>query len=166
MIFQFQQIRKSTEVLRDLVKINNDRIAGYQSTLNYPGNLSSTVKETFNHIIFDGIGYNHQLIKQIREIDGDTKNNGVIPGKIYRAWRDLMVNSNSNSKNAIISLCMFNEEIALHSYRAAISKESGLTDKTYMLLNEQKECLKMNYDLLKSYKERKYTLDASLMYMV
>ena len=164
MIFQYSQINKTTEVLNDLVKINNDRIAGYQLALNQSTKIDSDLEDAFNKIIYEGICYKQQLIEKIKQLDGDIKNGVNIQGKIYKAWMDLKITFAGSTQKAIIASWLFNEEIAFNAYRAALSENTGITGELYQLIAEQKEELKKNFDMIKNYHDARHIIDYSLMY--
>ena len=165
MIFQSQQTNKVTEVLNDLMKINNDRITGYQLALTQSINLDADLQDSFYEIISEGVSYRQQLILMIRKLDGNIKGAGNIIGKIYRAWTDLKVVFANKTQKAIITSCLYNEGIALHAYLAALNTNSEhMSPEIFVLISEQEQGLKKNYDLLRSYRDIRQTVDSSLMY--
>jgi uncharacterized protein (TIGR02284 family) len=166
MISQYSKISKPTQVLKDLIKINNDRIAAYQVALNHPEMLDASICDTFNKIVSEGSGYVHQLIIKIREIDGNSKNDTIVLGKIYEAWRDLKITFACTSRKSIILSCKYNEEIALHAYRAALNIDSRFNPEIILLLKQQEEGLRNNYELLKNFRELRSTASVSFMHLV
>ena len=166
MIFQHPQASKTTQVLKDLIRINNDRIGGYQAALNQLTNLDSATKQMFSEIISEGTSYRVQLTQKVRQLDPDVRTNPNILGKIYMAWNDLKIALVNTSQRSVISSCLYNEEIALHAYRAALGKDSGISHEVIQLLSEQEAGLKKNYELLKCYREIRHMSHASLLQLV
>jgi len=165
MIFQHAQTNKSTQILQDLININNDRISAYQSALKL-GNIDSSIKDAINDIIADGVYYRQQLVKEVNKRDAEVKNMANILGKIYMAWNDLKVTLAANTQRAVISSCMYNEKIALHAYQAALSKDAGISNNLLQMLEEQEDGLKKNYELLRYFHEMHRLATSSLSYLV
>jgi uncharacterized protein (TIGR02284 family) len=166
MIFQYPQASKTTQVLKDLIKINNDRIGGYQAALNQSSNLDPAIRQMFSEIISEGVTYRAELTQKVRQLDPDVRTNPNILGKIYMAWNDLKIAFGSTTQKSIIASCLYNEEIALHAYKAAISKDTGISHEVLQLLGEQESGLRRNYELLKCYREIRHTAAASLLQLV
>lgn len=163
MIFQYPQISKTTQVLKDLIKVHNDRIGCYQAALNQPRNLDETTRELFAAIIAEGSQYRQQLAHKARQLDKDVRATPNVLGRIYKAWSDLKVSLICYTQKAILSNCLYNEEMALQTYRAALSKTAGLSGDVLRLLTEHENGLKRNCELLRCYKEMRHAADP-LMY--
>jgi len=166
MIFQYPQVDKTTQALKDLIKINSDRIGGYQTALVQSGSLDATTRDVFETIVADAMQYRQQLSQKVKQLDSDVRTNPNILGKIYLAWNDLKVTFASDTRKAIIANCLYNEEIALHAYRAALNNDSGITGEALQLLSEHEAGLKKNYELLKCYREVRPIINSSMMYLV
>ncbi|MCD6010183.1 MAG: family four-helix-bundle protein [Flavipsychrobacter sp.] len=166
MIFQYPQVSKTTQALKDLIRINNDRIGGYQAALHQSASLAESTRDLFKSIIDEGILYRQELMQKVKQLDHDVRTSPNILGKIYMAWSDLKVTFACDTQRAIITNCLYNEEIALHAYRAALSKGAGISGDVLQMLAEHETGLKRNYELLKCYREMRHTADSSLMYMV
>jgi uncharacterized protein (TIGR02284 family) len=153
MIFQHPQLIKTTEVLTDLARINNDRIEGYQAAVNQTANLITELRDAFYIVISEGLKNRQELLLKIKQLDGDTKLNINIWGEIYKAWRDLKVAFTFGSEKSMVTSCLYNEEIALHAYRAALGDENIYrSDEIFQMINQHEQCLVKNHSLLKSYR--------------
>src|ERR1017187_8887336 len=88
-----KKIAELLEVLNDLVKIHDDRIAGYRQALARLSLISidTNLKVEFDKIISEGEYYKQQLLQKIKELTSSDGTQSVICGKIYSAWRDLKV---------------------------------------------------------------------------
>src|SRR3954469_6199036 len=91
MLFHYQKIRKVTEVLNDLIKIHNDRIACYQQALSQSTNLSEELRSEFAEFISESVKFKEQLISKIMDLNGHATKGSTILGKIYGLWTDLKV---------------------------------------------------------------------------
>ena len=166
----YPQTEKTTEVLKDLIKINDDRINVYETGLTENAikgyeRLDSAIHDIINTIILDGVVYKQQLSYALKQIDEDPKRQPNIVGKIYHAWNDLKGRLICTTSKSMISSCLYNEEIALYAYRAALNEVIGLTNDALHVIGWQKDELKKNHALLKSYRMMRRSSDASLMYL-
>ena len=155
---------KTIEVLNDLLKINNDRIAGYQKALEQSTNIDISLREEFKKIISESIIYRQQLIQEIGQNNGDAKTGTTIFGKIYRAWMDLKVAFAGNTQKTILSSCLYNEEIALHVYKAALNVNADLSKEIREMIEEQEDALRKAHIQIKNYREARHIMDLSLLY--
>lgn len=166
MIFRYPQVGKTTQALKDLIKINNDRIGGYQAALHQSANLDEPTRDLFKSVIEESLLYRQQLVQKVKQLDHDVRTSPNLLGKIYMAWSDLKVTFACDTQRAIINNCLFNEEIALHAYRAVLSKSSFINGDVLQLLTDHEAGLKRNYELLKCYREIRNTAGSSLAYFV
>ncbi len=163
MIFQYHTNNKAIEVLNDLIKIHNDRIAGYQHALEQQ-NIDSDLYEEFEKIISKSDDHKQQLREKVTELNGRAKTQAPILGKIYNAWTDLKVTFAGNTQKAIIANCLYNEEVALHAYNAALSLHVEMTLEALQLIEEQESELKKVYEKMKRYKDARHTVDYRMLY--
>jgi len=165
MLFYYKKLGKELEVLSDLIKINNDRIAGYQLALDQTPDIDIDLQEVFKKIIADSKYFKQQLSQKLNETDGDTRKKATtILGKIYKAWMDLKVAFSYSTQKAIISSCMYNEEIALHAYKAALSTNTGIPAEIRQTIEEQANALSKVYYMLKKYHDVKVVMNHRLVY--
>jgi len=165
MTFQYQKSRKVIEVLNDLVSIQNDRIAGYQQALGRLINIDSDLHEEFENIILDSYQFRQELLQKLKELNGSSKTYTPILGKIYRAWMDLKITFSGNSQKAIIGWCHYNEEIALHAYKAALNISEEMPQAIRQLIEKQEVELKKIYDQVQTYREIRHVVDYRVLYL-
>jgi len=163
MIFNYPKTNKVTEVLSDLVKINNDRVILYQKALEQSANIDSYVQDVFANIIADGINFRQQLAEKIKQFHGEVKNNATLFGKIYATWIDLKVTFICHSQKTMIASYLYNEEVTLQVYRAALSMSTDMDNELYQLIEKQKNELKENYTTVKNYRKACQSIDYSLL---
>ena len=154
------------EVLNDLIRIHNDRIAGYKYALNLSATIDAGLENAFKEIVSDSTYYNEQLSEKIKELNGNPLRGSTILGKIYQAWVALKVTFPGSSQKAIISACLYNEEIALHAYNAALSSKLHMSDDIRQLVENQEHELRRIHALVNKYRESRHTIDHRLAYFV
>ncbi len=166
MTFYQPKTRKIIEVLNDLVRIHDDRVSGYGDALKKLINIGTELHDDFDKIISDSISYKRQLLQKINELNGSTRTYLASPffGKIYRAWMDLKVAFSGNTQKAIIGSCKYNEEIALHAYRAALNVKTDMTEDVRQLIEAQECQLRKVYEKIKQYREARHVVDYRTLY--
>lgn len=139
-----QTTELTTEVLNDLVQINNDRIEGYQKAIDELKEGDSDLKELFSRMIAESIEYKSQLASAGAHTDNDTTNSG----KIYRVWMDVKAIFTGHDRQTVLNNCEFGEDAAQKAYNSALA-EGDLPSDVIVLLTQQKQGLKASHDKIK-----------------
>ncbi len=164
MIFQYQRAGKVVEVLNDLTKIHNDRISGYRYALSQ--NIDAGLCNAFEEIISDSNYYKDQLADKIKQLNGSPLRGSTILGKIYQAWVALKVTFPGSTQKAIISACLYNEEIALHAYNAALSSNVPMAIEIRQLIERQEHELRKIHAMVNKYRESRHIADHRLAFFM
>lgn len=165
MLFYYNKFEKEIEALNDLIKINNDRIADYQLALDQATYMDLGLKESFKQIITEGTNFRYELTLKMNELKGSgKKKTSTIIGKIYKAWTDLKVTFSYNTQKAIISSCLYNESVALHAYKAALSSNTSMPVEIRQRIEEQAKSLSSIYTMLKKHRDTRYFMNQNLVY--
>lgn len=110
--------------LNDLVKINNDRIQGYEKAVE--DTEDAQLDDLFRHYIIQSQNFRSQLADHIVRIDGtavsDTTTTDV-SSKVHRAWIDLKATLTGKDRDAVLSSVEFGENAAVEAYEDAIKKD-------------------------------------------
>ncbi|MEJ6979233.1 PA2169 family four-helix-bundle protein [Pedobacter sp. P351] len=133
-----------SEILHDLVQINNDRIEGYSRAIKELKDGDADLKELFSGMISESTEYKSQLVSAGAKPDNDTTNSG----KIYRAWMDVKAIFTGHDRKAVLSNCEFGEDAAQKAYKTALEEEN-LPSDIRALLSQQKLALKASHDKIK-----------------
>lgn len=146
------ETKETTEVLNDLILINNDRIEGYQKAKDELKDEDADLKALFTSMISESHGYKMALATEVaaegEEIEQGTTNSG----KIYRAWMDVKATFSGNSRKAVLESCEFGEDAAQKAYDMAL-KEEGLPGHFHTLISQQKTSLRMSHDKIKALRD-------------
>jgi uncharacterized protein (TIGR02284 family) len=145
-----EQHEAITEILNDLVKINNDRIEGYQKAINESKDLDIDLKAIFEAMIRDSSQYKDELTKKIMHHGGDVEDDTTSAGKIYRAWMDIKATITDSDRHSILASCEYGEDAAQHAYEAALSADSLLDADCRQLIAAQQTSLKKSHDVIKT----------------
>ncbi len=136
--------------LNDLVKINNDRIQGYEKAIE--DTKDADLDDLFRHYIVQSQTFRSQLADHIVRIDGlavsDTTSTDI-SSKIHQAWIDIKSAVTGKDRNSVLSSVEFGENAAVEAYQNAIDKDhipAYIKEELQKQLTE----LKASYDKIKS----------------
>lgn len=147
------------EVLNDLVKINNDRIAGYERAISESQDLDVDLKTIFEGMIKESEGYKSELVSQIQSLGGEVATDTTLSGKVYRAWMDVKATFTGSSRKAILENCEFGEDAWRRSYEAALSSDAEMSADVRQLITGQYNSEKSSHDLIKKYRDAHAAMD-------
>ena len=147
------------EVLNDLVKINNDRIAGYQRAISETKDLDVDLKTVFEGMVRESEGYKSELVGQIQSLGADAPTDTTISGKIYRAWMDVKATFTGSSRKTVLENCEFGEDAWRRAYEAALASDAEMSAQTRQLITDQYNKQKESHDLIKKYRDAQAAMD-------
>lgn len=136
-----------SSLLNDLIRINNDRIAGYKK-------LSEELKEgqdndlrlLFSKMIANSYDLNTDLSKMVNFLGGEPATGSTGAGKLYRLWLDVKtIFTVTSDRKTILSDCEQIEDAVQRSYEDAL-KEPDLPAELSTLLLSQKAALAEAHD--------------------
>jgi uncharacterized protein (TIGR02284 family) len=147
------------EVLNDLVRINNDRIAGYERAISESKDLDVDLKTIFQGMIKESDGYKNELVSEIQKMGGEVASDTTLSGKVYRAWMDLKATFTGASRKAILENCEFGEDAWRRAYEAALSSDAEMSADVRQLITSQYNSEKESHDLIKKYRDAHAAMD-------
>ena len=138
----------NTEVLNDLIKINNDRIKGYEKAAKETKEGDMDLRQLFTDMAGESVTYAEQLKSLTVGKGPSPADETTLDGDIYRAWMDVKATFSGNSRKAILASCEFGEDAAQKAYEKAL-KKPGLSNDVRQLITVQKDQLRMAHDRIK-----------------
>lgn len=144
--------RRQIEVLYDLAEIHNDRITDYQFAIKQLPNVTAELQRAFERMISAATVCKEQLMQTMSDL---TRNNRLsthqpFHGKVYRAWTELKMAFSGIVKKVTLASCTYNEEIALHAYKAALTTAAEMPAELRQLIELQESELKKAYETIKN----------------
>lgn len=149
-----------TEVLNDLIEINNDRIRGYEKASEESENVDIDLKAIFNKMADESRKYKAELSQEVSRLGGTPATDSTNRGKIYRVWMDVKATFTGNDRQAILESCEFGEDAAQKAYRDALASDAEIDAETRQLITSQQSSLKTSHDLIKQYRDANKTVNA------
>lgn len=148
-----QHIQHQISALNDLIKINNDRIAGYQKAL-------ESIDETglnllFNEYIDQSKNYVSELREYIHVLGGHPADGTTLSGKFYHAWMDVKATFMNKDKHSILADCEHGEDIAKKAYRKALDDKELIweDERVVSILNNHLDGLRIAHDTIKALRD-------------
>ena len=144
---------RNTEIITDLIKINNDRIAGYTKAAKEISETDNELKLLFEDMAAQSQQFAQELRKWIDPIDYEPLNSTTISGRIYRVWMDVKATFSGHTRQAVLENCEFGEDAAQKAYRAALASDAEMSADVRQLITDQQSSLKTAHDLIKKYRD-------------
>lgn len=143
----------NTEVLNDLIQINNDRIAGYEKAIEELRSEDADLKALFVKMIGESHQHKMALVTEVQAMGEDAEEGTTNSGKIYRAWMDVKAVFTGHDRKTVLNNCEFGEDAAQKAYKMALEEEDLSADLRSML-TEQKAKLRTSHDEIKALRDR------------
>lgn len=141
------------EVLNDLVRINNDRVEGYEKAIDETKDIDVDLKATFESMANQSRKYVNALTQEVVRLGGDVATDTTISGKVYRVWMDLKAAISGKDRESILGSCEYGEDVAQKAYQSALEDDATMTDEIRQLIAKQKDDLYASHNLIKNYRD-------------
>jgi uncharacterized protein (TIGR02284 family) len=142
---------KLAEALNDLIKINNDRIEGYEKAARESDDMD--LNAVFLKMSEQSDDFTHELAEKIEGLGGEETTDTTISGKIYRVWMDIKNTFTGGSRKSILEVCEFGEDAAQKAYNEALNTDAEMSADIRQLIMAQKMDLKKSHDIIKEYRD-------------
>jgi uncharacterized protein (TIGR02284 family) len=140
------------EVLNDLIRINNDRIVGYEKASDEARDIDVDLRAIFKRMSEESRQYAAELTQEVVRLGGEPATGTTSSGKIYRVWMDMKATFSGSTRQAVLENCEFGEDAAQKAYESAL-KSDDLTSDIRQLVANQKSSLKTSHDVIKKYRD-------------
>lgn len=144
--------KETAGVLEDLIKINNDRIAGYEKALKDLKPEDSDLRILFLKAIDQSRLYRTALGTELQTLGSSIPTGTSGSGSIHRAWLELKATFTGHGREAILASCEFGEDAIRKSYESALSSEHLPEYLSTIVLAEKGE-LKLVHDEIKALRD-------------
>ena len=148
-----QHIQHQISALNDLIKINNDRVAGYQKALE--DSTDSDLILLFNEYVDQSKNNVKELKEYIHVLGGQPADGTTLSGKFYHTWINLKAAFINKDKQGILADCEYGEDVIIGAYRKAQDDKELIweDDKVVNLLAWQLEGFKTSHETIKALRD-------------
>lgn len=152
--------RETIYILRDLVKINNDRIEGYNKAIEDTKDADHNLTSMFRNMITQSEGYILDLEALILSRGGDQQDDDTTGrGKVYRLWMDIRGAITGHKPRTMLELCEYGEDAALKAYQNALESEAAFDIEVRNMIFRQETELHYAHDTIKSHRDQLLALE-------
>ena len=144
---------KTSEVLNELIQINNDRVEGYEKAAREAGKYNQDLKSIFKDMAAESREYGSELGKYVSMFGEEPADGTTTRGKIYRTWMDIKTGFSNNDRKSILSACEYGEDAAQKAYEDALRTNAELPVAIRQLIVDQKSSLKKSHDRIKKLRD-------------
>lgn len=149
-----ENTEKALDVINDLIKVNNDRAAGFEKA-------GKDLKEDENGLITVFNKLSEESRENVAELTGLAQQFGEeaaegtsTTGDLHRAWIDVKSVFTGNDLTAILNECERGEDAAKAAYKNALDPENELSPELEQVLFTQQRGIVEGHDLIKSLRDQ------------
>jgi uncharacterized protein (TIGR02284 family) len=136
-------------ILNDLVRINQDRVVGYEKAIDELKDGDADLKTLFQRYITESREYGQELTQEVSRLGGNPAEGTTNSGKIYRVWMDLKATITGHDRETVLNNCEFGEDAAQKAYDTALNADVDFEPSIRDLVVRQKGSLKVGHDEVK-----------------
>ena len=140
---------KQIGIVNDLIRINNDRVEGYEKAIDELKDEDADLKTLFSRYVSESRQYAQELTTEVQRLGGDPADGTTNSGKVYRVWMDLKAAVSGKDRKAILDNCEFGEDAAQKAYDTALNSDEDLEPTLRELIVKQKATLRAGHDEVK-----------------
>ncbi|HYF30338.1 MAG TPA: PA2169 family four-helix-bundle protein [Chitinophagaceae bacterium] len=141
------------EVLNDLVRINNDRVEGYEKAIEETKEKDADLRAVFHRMADESKQYASELRNEIARNGGEIATDTTFSGKIYRMWMDVKAVFTGKGRQSVLASCEYGEDAAQKAYEEALRTDAPLPADVRQLIVNQKASLKTAHDTIKQWRD-------------
>jgi len=136
----------NSETLRDLIRINNDRVTGYSKAATQTDDQE--LQSLFSQLSQQSRQFASELRSLVSDDDKNVTDETTTAGKIYRTWMDVKATFGGDDRKGILASCEFGEDAAQKAYKEAL-EDDDLTPDVRATVEKQKATLRQAHDKIK-----------------
>jgi uncharacterized protein (TIGR02284 family) len=144
---------KTVEVLNDLIRINNDRVEGYEKAIRETNETDVDLRNIFSTMAQESRSYGRELTEQVSRLGGEPAAGTTASGKIYRTWMDIKSGFSRSERKSVLEECEYGEDAAQKAYEKALDSATDLPADIVALIQKEKNNLRTAHDTIKNYRD-------------
>ena len=149
----FMENNELTDLLNDLIRINGDRVEGYEKAAKEVSSKNANLKMLFENKARQSRQYYGDLSSLVVAHNGRPSSGTTNAGKVYRTWMDVRASLTGNDSHSVLASCEFGEDAALKAYQKALDSDIVLPDDVKQAILKQKSALQSAHDEVKKYRD-------------
>jgi len=143
--------KKIIELLNDLVRINIDRVAGYEKGTHAEKGVDPGVRNIFYKLAMQSRSYINELHAEVLHLGGSPVGSGTNSGELYPFWQELRVDFGGKDTQSLLMASEAGETAVQKVYQFALDMGKDLPYNIMCLIRDQQIAMKRAFDLVKRY---------------
>jgi len=127
--------KKTLHVLNDLIRINIDRVAGFEKAAHGERTTGSQLRDAFYRMAIEGRSYINDLHARVIRLGGAPVTQATITGKIYLQWLGGHNKLDGADAGSLLAACITAGEATEEAYHHAL--EEPLPQELHELVENQ-----------------------------
>ena len=145
---------ETTSVVKDLIKMNNDRYNGFTKATEDV--QDSSLKDLFTRLGKQSNDFKNELMPFASGSDFDDTTDTSVGSKLHRAWIDIKQAITGKDRHTILQSCEFGEDQILHTYKDTLQNDTTeLPSDLRMVIQRQETQLQQSHDMIKALRDSK-----------
>ncbi len=145
---------ETTSVVKDLIKINNDRYNGFTKASEDVDD--SSLKDLFTRLGKQSNDFKNELTPFALGTDLEDTTDTSVGSKIHRTWIDIKQAITGKDRHTILQSCEWGEDQILHTYKDTLEKDSNdLPSDLRSVIQRQETQLQQAHDMIKALRDSK-----------
>jgi uncharacterized protein (TIGR02284 family) len=147
--------KDTVSLLNDLIRINNDRIEGYERAVDDTDDPQ--LKTLFKNMAEESRKFKNELLPEVIKLEGTPEEGTTASGKVFRVWMDFKAAMAAKNRKSIISSCEYGEDAALDVYKDVLSSDK-LPQQYRGMITQQEMSLRQSHDRIKTLRDHVKTI--------
>lgn len=139
-------------ILKDLVEINNDRIAGFEKVTSDIKDENVDLKEIFLHYADQSRRFSQELSAELGRLGEDVDTDKSAAGTLHRVWIDIKSIFTGGDRQSILNEAERGEDAIKAAYKKALESEA-LSPELRGLITRQAQDINEGHDTIKALRD-------------
>jgi len=148
---------KLNEILNDLIRINHDRVEGYEKAVKELSVNDTDLKALFKRYASESRVFADTLTAKVVANGGNPSTETTVSGKIYRVWMEIRAAMSDRERKSVLASCEFGEDATQRAYKEALEADVKMPSSIRDIITSQKIALKSAHDEVKHYRDLQRT---------
>jgi uncharacterized protein (TIGR02284 family) len=111
---------ETISVLSDLIRINKDRVTGYEKAVQAQHDQDSEARDVFYKMATESRSYINELHAEVMRLGGAPVTANTLSGKIYLFWLHQQADFGGKDRHSLLTACEAGEGAVQQAYASAL----------------------------------------------
>ncbi len=144
--------QKTTDLLNDLIEINNDRVAGFEKVLADISDENADVKQLFQEYSSQSREFSQELTAIVAANAEEAETGRSVSGTLHRVWIDVKSLFGGSDRKSILAEAERGEDAIKKAYQTALA-DGELSSEAYQTVSSQATEINAAHDRIKALRD-------------